>query len=52
MKNEVGKLDIDKLASVPIHLSKLSEMIKNDVVKKDVDDARIKDVEDKTPRYY
>ena len=26
MKNEVGKLDIDKLASVPIHLSKLSEI--------------------------
>ena len=40
MKNEVGKLDIHKLASVPIYLSKLSEITKNDVVKKDVDDAK------------
>ena len=31
---EVDKLDIDKLAPVPVDLGKLSDVIKNDVVKK------------------
>ena len=34
LKTEVNKLDIDKLALVPIDLSKLSDVVKNDVVKK------------------
>ena len=34
LKTEVDKLDIDKLLSVPVDLSKLSDVIKNDVVKK------------------
>ena len=34
LKTEVGKLDIDKLATVPVDLSKLSNVVKNDVVKK------------------
>ena len=34
LKTEVEKLDIDKLASVPVDLSKLSDVVKNDVVKK------------------
>ena len=34
LKTEVDKLDIDKLALVPVDLSKLSDDIKNDVVKK------------------
>ena len=34
LKTEVGKLDIDKLAPVPVDLSKLSDVVKNDVVKK------------------
>ena len=34
LKAEVDKLDIDKLALVPVHLSKLSDVVKNDVVKK------------------
>ena len=34
LKTEVDKLDIDKLAPVPIDLSKLSDAVKNDVVKK------------------
>ena len=34
LKTEVDKLDIDKLATVPIDLSKLSNVVKNDVVKK------------------
>ena len=33
LKTEVYKLDIDKLASVPVDLSKLSDVVKNDVVK-------------------
>ena len=36
MKTEVVKLDIDKLVSVPVDLSKLSDLVKNYVVKKDV----------------
>ena len=35
-KTEVDKLDIDKLAPVPVDLSKLSDVVKNDVIKKDV----------------
>ena len=34
LKAEVDKLDIDKLVPVPVDLSKLSDVIKNDVVKK------------------
>ena len=33
LKTEVDKLDIDKLVAVPVDLSKLSDVIKNDVVK-------------------
>ena len=32
LKTEVDKLDIDKLVPVPIDLSKLSNVVKNDVV--------------------
>ena len=34
LKTEVDKLDIDKLAPVPTDLGKLSDAVKNDVVKK------------------
>ena len=34
LKTEVDKLDIDKLKPVPPDLSKLSDVVKNDVVKK------------------
>ena len=34
LKTEVDKLDIEKLAPVPVDLSKLSDVVKNDVVKK------------------
>ena len=36
LKTEVDKSDIDKLAPVPVDLSKLSDVVKNDVVKKDI----------------
>ena len=34
LKTEVDKLDIGKLTTVPVDLSKLSNVVKNDVVKK------------------
>ena len=34
LKTEADILDIDKLAAVPVDLSKLSNIVKNDVVKK------------------
>ena len=36
LKTEVDKLDIDKLVSAPVNLSKLSDVGKNDVVKKTI----------------
>ena len=41
LKTEVDKLDIDKLKPVPTDLSKLSNVVKNDVVKKDVYDKLV-----------
>ena len=34
LKTEIDKLDIDKLVPFPVHLRKLSDVVKNDVVKK------------------
>ena len=34
LKTQVDKLDIDKLVPVPVDLSKLSDVVNNDVVKK------------------
>ena len=36
LKAEVDKLDTDKLVPVPIDLSKLSDVVKSDVFKKDI----------------
>ena len=41
LKTEVDKLDIDKLVPVPVDLSKLSDVVKNDVVKKFVYDKLV-----------
>ena len=41
LKTEVNKLDIDKLVPVPVDLSKLGDVVKNDVVKKTVDDKLV-----------
>ena len=35
MKSKVDKLDVDGTAPVPIDSSKLSDLVKTDVVKKD-----------------
>ena len=34
MKSKVDKLDVDKLVLVPVNLSKLSDVVKNDLVNK------------------
>ena len=49
MKSKVDKLDIDKLVPVPVDLSKLSDAVINDVVKRDAYNAKIKNIEDKIP---
>ena len=41
LKTEVDKLDIDKLVPAPVDLSKLSDLVKNDVVKKTVYDKLV-----------
>ena len=41
LKTEVDKLDIDKLAPVPVDLSNLSDVVKNDVVQKTVYDKLV-----------
>ena len=41
LKTEVDKLDIDKLVPVPADLSKLSNVVKNDVVQKTVYDQLV-----------
>ena len=46
LKTKVGKLDIDKLVPVPIDLSKLSDVVKNYVVKKTVYDKLVAKVDD------
>ena len=47
LKSKVDKLGADKLASVPVDLSKVSDVVKNDIVKKDVYNAMIKVIKDK-----
>ena len=44
LKTEVDKLDIDKLVPVSVDLSKLSDVVKNDVVKKLVNDKLVEKV--------
>ena len=48
-KNKINKLDIDKLTPVPVYLSKLTNVVKNEVVKKIEYNAKIKNIEDKIP---
>ena len=49
LKTEVDKLDIDKLVPFPVDLSKLSDVIKNDVVKKTDYNAKITEIGNKIP---
>ena len=47
LKCNVDKLDVDKLLPVPVDLSKLRDVVKNDFVKKDVYNTKKKNIEDK-----
>ena len=48
-KSKVDKLDVDKLVPATVDLSKLSDVVKYDVIKKDVYNAKIKNIVDKIP---
>ena len=41
-KSKVNKLDADKLVPVPVNLSKLSDVLKNDAVNKGAYNAKVK----------
>ena len=45
LKSKVDKLGLDKLVLVPVDLSKLSNVVKNDVVKMTEYNAQIKNVD-------
>ena len=49
LRSKKDKLDVDKLVLVPVDFSKLSDIVKNDVVRKDVYNAKIKNIGDKIP---
>ena len=44
LKSKEDKLDVDRLLPVPVDLSKLSDVAKNHVVKKDVYNAKLKNI--------
>ena len=48
LKSKVDQLDFDKLVPLPVDLSNLSDAVKNYVVKKDVYNAKIKNIDDET----
>ena len=49
LKSKVDKLNIGRLETTPVYLSKLSNAVKNDVIKKIEYNDKIKSTEDKTP---
>ena len=49
MKSKVDKVDVDELVPVPVDLSNLNDVVKNHVVKKDLYNAKIKNIENKIP---
>ena len=50
LKTEVDKIDVDKLKTTPIDLDKLSNLVKNDVVKKTDYNAKVTNIEGQIPR--
>ena len=49
LKSKINQLDIIKLAPVAVDLSKLTDVVRNEVVKKTECNAKVKNVEDKIP---
>ena len=47
LKTEVDKIDVDKLKTTPTGLAKLSNVVKNDVVKKTDYNAKVTSIEGK-----
>ena len=45
LKSEVDKIDVDKLETVPVNLAKLSNIVKNDVVKKTDYNTKVTSIE-------
>ena len=52
LKTEVDKVEIDKLKPVSVDLSKLSDVVKNDVVKRDVYDKLVAKVNNIDTSYF
>ena len=48
-KSKVDKLDVVKVVPVRVDLRKLSDVVKYDLFRKDVYNAKIKDIQDKIP---
>ena len=48
-ESKVDQLHVGKLPTVPVDLSKLSDVVKKIVVKEDVHKAKITNIEDKRP---
>ena len=49
LKSKVDKQGVDKLVPVLFNLSKLSDVVKNDVIERNVYNAQIKNIADKIP---
>ena len=49
LKSKVDKLEVDKLVPVSFNLSKMGDVLKNDGVRKDVQNAKIRIIEDDIP---
>ena len=49
MKSKADKFDVEKLVPVSVDLSKINDIVKNDAIKKDVYNAKIKNIEDRVP---
>ena len=49
LNSKVDKLHVNNLDSILVDLSELSDVVENDIVKKDVYNAKIKNIEDKIP---
>ena len=47
MNIKVVELDVDNLVPVPVNLSKISDVVKNNVVKKDVYNVKTNNIADK-----
>ena len=47
MEGKVDKADVDKLEPVHVDLNRLSDVVNNDIVKKDVHKAKTQNIENK-----